>query len=330
VLERNQSVREPLGATLITGLRKVALGLFSILLVVLLAGASYQFFSNRRDLRLHPPPGQMIDIGGYRLHLYCTGQGLPTVVFDSGLSDDSITWYKVQPEIAKVTRSCSYDRAGLGWSDPSPLPRTSRVVAEELHRLLKSAKIEGPFILVGHSLGGLNIRMFAALYPRDTAGMVLVDSAYPDQYKRLPVEVQSYNEKFLRRLGYFEDTMLFGWPRLSGWCDQWPAEIRAVRRATECRLQPWLTHLAEYRAFDESSAQILATKSLGDIPLVVLSHDTSEPGPMATAWSQMQKDLTSLSSRSSYVVVPGSTHTIQVDHPQAVIDAIHEEIAELR
>jgi alpha/beta hydrolase fold len=181
VLERNQSVREPLGATLITGLRKVALGLFSILLVVLLAGASYQFFSNRRDLRLHPPPGQMINIGGYRLHLDCTGQGLPTVVFDSGLSDDSITWYKVQPEIAKVTRSCSYDRAGLGWSDPSPLPRTSRVVAEELHRLLKTAKIEGPFILVGHSLGGLNIRMFAALYPGDTAGVVLVDSAYPDQ-----------------------------------------------------------------------------------------------------------------------------------------------------
>jgi pimeloyl-ACP methyl ester carboxylesterase len=311
-------VSEPVGATLITGLRKVVLVLFSILLVVLLAGASYQFFSNRRDLRLHPPPGQMIDIGGYRLHLDCTGQGLPTVVFDSGLSDDSITWYKVQPEIAKVTRSCSYDRAGLGWSDPSPLPRTSRAVAEELHRLLKNAKIEGPFILVGHSLGGLNMRMFAALYPGDTAGVVLVDSAYPDQYKRLPVEVQSYNAKFLRRLGYFEDTMLIGWPRLSGWCDQWPAEIRAVRRATECRLQPWLTHLAEYRA------------SLGDIPLVVLSHDTSEPGPMATAWSQMQKDLTSLSSRSSYVVVPGSTHMIQADHPQAVIDAIHEEIAELR
>jgi hypothetical protein len=119
-----------MGVTLITGLRKVALGLLSILLIVLLAGASYQFFSNRRDLRLHPPPGQMIDIGGYRLHLYCSGPGLPTVVFDSGLSDDSITWYKVQPEIAKVTRSCSYDRADLGWSDPGPLPRTSRVVAE--------------------------------------------------------------------------------------------------------------------------------------------------------------------------------------------------------
>ena len=228
---------EPLGAHRTNRTAQSSVfGLFSILLEVLLAGASYQFFSNRRDLRLHPPPGQMIDIGGYRLHLYCTGQGLPTVVFDSGLSDDSITWYKVQPEIAKVARSCSYDRAGLGWSDPSPLPRTSRVVAEELHRLLKSAKIEGPLILVGHSLGGLNIRMFAALYPMDTAGVVLVDSAYPDQYKRLPVEVQSYNEKFLRRLGYFEDTMLFGWPRLSGWCDQWPPKyaLCAVRPSVVC------------------------------------------------------------------------------------------------
>jgi len=104
---------------------RVVLGLLGLSGVLLGTGAAYQSLASRRDLRMHPAPGRMIDIGGYRLHLDCTGSGSPTVVFDSGLSDDSIAWYKVQPEVAKQTRACSYDRAGLGWSDPSPRPRIS-------------------------------------------------------------------------------------------------------------------------------------------------------------------------------------------------------------
>jgi len=310
---------------------RVVLGLLGLSGVLLGTGAAYQSLASRRDLRMHPAPGRMIDIGGYRLHLDCTGSGSPTVVFDSGLSDDSIAWYKVQPEVAKQTRACSYDRAGLGWSDPSPRPRTSKVVAEELHTLLHNANIQGPYILVGHSLGGMNVRMFASLYPSESAGIVMVDAASPGQYKRLPAWVQPYNAKFLRKLGYFYDTVPFGWPRISGWCDRWPAEIRDARRTTECRLQPWLTHMAEYRAFDVSSTQVLEAKPIGNIPLAVLSRAPGkDPGPPDVAWGQLQEELASLSSRSSHVVVAGSTHMIQEDHPEAVVQAISNEIKELR
>lgn len=311
--------------------KRVLVGIVAIVACVLLAGASYQFLSHRRDLRQHPAPGRMIDVGGYRLHLDCTGRGSPTVVFDSGLSDDSISWHKVQPEIAKITRACSYDRAGLGWSDPSPFPRTSATIALELHRLLARGGVAAPYILVGHSLGGFNVRMFAALYPSETSGVVLVDSVFPFQYKRLPASMSAYNEHFLRRLGYFEDTMPFGWPRLSGWCDHWPTDTRDERRTTECALRPWRTHLAEYRAFDEDSAEVVRARPLGNLPLFVLSHDPgSNPSPAERAWSQMQNELAELSPRSTHVVVSGSGHVIQEDNPQVVVDAIRAEIEEAR
>ena len=305
-------------------IRNAAAGLAGTLLMVLGAGAAYQFLSSRRDLRNHPAPGRLIDIGGYRLHLYCVGNGTPTVVFDSGLSDDSLAWYKMQPEIGRHERACSYDRAGLGWSDSSPLPRTSRVIATELHSLLQRAQVYGPYVLVGHSFGGMNVRMFATLYPQETLGMVLVDSVYPYQYARLPAGVGPSNERYLRRFGYFEDTMPFGWPRVSGWCDHWPQPVRALRRTTECRFRPWLTHLAEYREFDESSAQVLATRPMPSIPLFVLSHDPGDhPGDMDVAWSRMQQELALLSPQSRHVVVKGSGHIIQEDQPQAVINAIN-------
>lgn len=313
----------------ISRLRKVTTALLCGLLFVLALGAAYQFIASWRDLRLHPAPGRLVDIGGYRLHLNCIGSGSPTVVFDAGLSDDSLAWYKVQPEVAKRERACTYDRAGLGWSDPSPLPRTSRVIAIELHTLLHNAQVHGPYVLVGHSMGGMNVRMFAALYPREVIGLVLVDSVYPYQYNRLPADVRVSNASFLRRLGYFEDTIPFGLPRLSGWCDHWPQPVRDLRRTTECRLRPWLTHLAEYREFDESSAQLLATKPMEEIPLFVLSHDPGDaPGAMNVAWSRMQDELASLSPRSQHVVVKGSGHMIQEDRPQAVIDAINWTVEE--
>jgi pimeloyl-ACP methyl ester carboxylesterase len=176
----------------------------------------------------------------------------------------------------------------------------------------------------------MNVRMFAALYPRETAGMVLVDSVYPYQFNRFPPSLRASNERFLRRLGYFEDTMPFGWPRLSGWCDHWRQPVRDLRRTTECTLRPWFTHLAEYREFDESSAELVtAAKPLGDMPLFVLSRDPAKnPNPMDAAWSKMQDELASLSSRSQHVIVKGSGHMIQEDRPQAVIDAINWTVTE--
>jgi pimeloyl-ACP methyl ester carboxylesterase len=132
----------------------------------------------------------MVDVGGYRLHLYCTGEGSPTVILEAGGGNPWLSWYQVQPQVAQFTRVCSYDRAGLGWSDPSPKPRTTKVIADELHTLLHNAGITAPFVLVGHSLGGLDARMFASQYPSEAVGMVLVDSSHPDQDDRFPPDAQ--------------------------------------------------------------------------------------------------------------------------------------------
>ena len=125
---------------------------------------------------IYARPGQLVPSDGTRLNLYCTGSGSPTVVFDSGWEDWAPVWTIVQPEVAKWTRACSYDRAGAGFSDPGPMPRTSVRIADELRRALHNARIQGPYILVGHAFGGDNVRTFAARYPAEVAGLVLVEA----------------------------------------------------------------------------------------------------------------------------------------------------------
>jgi pimeloyl-ACP methyl ester carboxylesterase len=301
----------------------------ALIALILLAGAVYQFLEARADMAQHPAPGRLVDIGGYRLHLNCEGLGAPTVLLESGIADDSLTWAGVQPSLAKVTRVCSYDRAGYGWSDPSPKPRDVKTIAQELHTLLTNAGVGGPFVLVGHSLGGMVVREYAGLYRSDVVGMVLVDSTSPDQYRRMDAAISRGNEQFLRRLGYLEDTMPFGWPRISGWCDHWPAAERDVRRATECRLQPWRTHMAEWRAFDEDSTEVLEGGPVGDIPLTVMTEGSATTNAPPNSFVAIQKELLRLSPQGKQIFVAGG-HMIQVDHPQAVISAVLGVVAEVR
>lgn len=181
-------------------------GLVCLLVFLIFAGALYQWFTGYRDRSLNPPPGLLVEVDDFRMHLYCIGQGSPTVVLDSGIGDSWLSWRKVQPDVAMFTRVCSYDRAGMGWSDKSPNPRTSKFIATELHALLKNASILPPFVLVGHSFGGLNMRMYASLYPADVAGVVLVDST-PDDMSGFPKELQAYNEAFLRKENLKQSTM---------------------------------------------------------------------------------------------------------------------------
>jgi pimeloyl-ACP methyl ester carboxylesterase len=305
-------------------------GLLSLLLLLACAGAVYQLVATNRDRRLNPPPGLLVAVGGYRMHLDCTGQGSPTVILDSGIGDSWLSWYRVQPPVGQFTRVCSYDGAGMGWSDPSPKPRTSREIAMELHVLLHNAGISPPFVLVGHSFGGLNMRMYAALQPTVVAGMVLVDST-PDSFERFPSELKSYNERFLRKEDLKQNTMPLGIPRLMGWCGNGPPELRSVLRAIDCRLQPWREHLAEYHAGDESMAQVRASGLLGNIPVVVISHDPGKSNDsfvkaMEKAWDQAQEELTHLSTNSYRVIAQGSRHNIQLDRPDIVIDAIHKVV----
>jgi len=135
-------------------IKRPAIGVIALVLLLISAGVIYQAVASARDLRRYPPPGRLIDVGGHRLHINCTGDGTPTVVLDAGVCDCSLNWCLFQSEVDKFTRVCSYDRAGIGWSDAGPLPRTSMRIVRELHTLPENAGIPGPYVLVGHSFGG--------------------------------------------------------------------------------------------------------------------------------------------------------------------------------
>ncbi|MEZ4710138.1 MAG: alpha/beta hydrolase [Caldilineaceae bacterium] len=150
-----------------------------------------------RDAAAFPPPGQLVDVGGYRLHLYCVGQGSPTVILESGQANSLSVWGWIQPAIAQTTRVCAYDRAGVGWSDRGPIPRDAQQMVAELHTLLQNANITPPYVLVGHSFGGLVTHLYAAQYPTEVAGLVWLDVEHPEQWARTP-ENQAQYQQILR------------------------------------------------------------------------------------------------------------------------------------
>ena len=163
------------------------------LVALAVIGAIYQTFGTEIYRRIYPPPGELVDVGGHRLHINCVGEGSPTVILESGLGAGSVDWANIQPEVADTTRVCAYDRAGTGWSEPGPGPGDPQQIAGELHTLLGNAGIDGPYVLVGHSFGGLYVRMYDDLYPNEVEGMVLVDSSHPEQSTR-SAEAQAASE----------------------------------------------------------------------------------------------------------------------------------------
>lgn len=316
-------------------LRRLA-RLFLILIIVLaIAGFLYQNIFEARDRRFNPMPGARVPIDrSTSLHIDCVGDGSPTVILESGLGDSYISWRKVQPMIAKFARVCSYDRAGIGYSDSSPGPRTSGQIAQELYALLQSAQVKPPYVLVGHSLGGFDVRILASQHPQDVAGVVLVDSSHPDQDSRLPPELKNMLGTQMREAEFLEYTMPFGVPRLIGLC-----EDDAPARAAECNFHSLREAAREMKAIPESSTQTAAARSLGDMPLIVLSHDPEKPlaelpADLAKstneAWEKMQEELAHLSTRGVQRIVKNSGHYIQIDQPAAVVDAIHDVIEQAR
>jgi pimeloyl-ACP methyl ester carboxylesterase len=314
--------------------RRVIVFLLLIVAGLALAGFLYENIAEARDRRFNPMPGQLVDVGGYKMHIDCTGQGSPAVILESGLGDTYVSWRKVQPEIAKFTRVCSYDRAGLGYSDPTPQPRTSRVIAQQLHGLLEAAAIAPPYVLVGHSMGGYDVRLYASLYRSEVAGIVLVDSSHPDQEARLPLELKNMEGTQLRESEFLEFTTPFGLPRLLGLCEDDP-----VARAAECNFHSAREGVEEIKAFPESAAETAAAASLGDVPLAVLSHDPEKPladlpsdlaKPTNEAWEKMQEDLSRLSTRGTQTIAKGSAHYIQIDRPDVVIAAVKNIVTQAR
>jgi pimeloyl-ACP methyl ester carboxylesterase len=294
-------------------------------------GAIYQARSNARDQRLYPPPGKLIDVGGYRLHLYCVGEGGPTVILDYGLSGSYLDWYFVQSEVARFTRVCSWDRGGYGWSDRSPKAQVPSAIAAELHTLLERAGERPPFILVGHSLGAFDVRMYAHLYPEQVAGVVLVDGSHPEENLTF-----SWRAKFWLRFMQF--TTPFGLPRWRGWCTGGPEAIRPMKQAFSCRSKVFRAHYEQWSVFPQSVEEIRKLGSLGDLPLVVISRDpntkqrhTDTPAPLEgeQRWQREQRAMAQLSSNSTFMVAEDSGHSVPKDRPDVVIKAIRQVVEEI-
>ena len=305
--------------------RLIWLGRVVVLIIGLaLIGAIYERMAEAVDAKAYPPPGELVDVGGYRLHINCTGTGSPTVIIVSGLGDWLTSWGGVvQPEVAKTTRVCTYDRAGLGWSEAAPLPSDAAQFAKELYTLLQNANIPGPYVMVGHSLGGFIVRVFAHDYASEVAGVVLIDSMNPKQVN------QSLSNSLARMFSFQTVLARFGVARL---LVKLPAIAPSVGPNQEAyyplyiRPQSLQTTANEYKALPASGAEAAAVKSFGDLPLIVLTAKLNDnPG-----WPEWQAELLQLSSNSQHLFADNSGHTIQLDEPEAAVAAIIQMVQQVR
>ena len=318
-------------------LRKIA-GIIAWLIagifILAIAGVIYQTIATESDQRNYPAPGQLVDVGGYHLHIYCTGEGSPTVILEAAADMMSADWGWIQPEIAKKTRVCAYDRAGMGWSESGLQPRDAVQVSTELHTLLTQVGIAGSYILVGHSAGGLYTRMYTAQFPEEVVGMVLIDPGHPDMNTRIPA-LQAQNADEARLVGMMRTLAYLGIPRLMGIgkanAAGLPPEQTAEVNALVSTPQHWATILALIEATPASYDEVRRTGSLADRPLVVISANTawfSRGAPADDArriLNELHAELAELSTNSSHRIVEGATHGSLIhnrDDAQVIIDSI--------
>lgn len=299
---------------------------FVVLLVA--AGAVGQSMVTAAENRRFPPPGVLVDIGGYRLHLYCIGEGSPTVILESGTGDGALVWSWVQPEVAKQSRVCAYDRAGYGWSDAGPKPRTSDREVSELRTLLGKAGIRPPYVLAGHSFGGMNMQLYARRYPDEVAGLVLVDAVHEDQWSRLPPAALQFIQGVNRQQAVAAYLAPLGLLRLMGITaapSHLPDDVKSAAEAMGAHNKVWATLHEEAAGLPESGAELKAAPPLHrDLPLAVLGASIQQIPGTEEVWPTLQQDLASRSDRSTFTLVPDADHYIHTNQPQAVIDAINQ------
>jgi pimeloyl-ACP methyl ester carboxylesterase len=306
----------------------------------------------------YPPPGRLVDIGTHRLHLRCDGEGTPTVVFDAALGASSLSWSLVHPAVARVTRACVYDRAGFGWSDAGPLPRTAGRIADELHELLRRRQVPGPYVLVGHSFGGLVMRLFAARHATDVAGLVLIEPALPEQWAEPGEAQRALIARGARLCGYGATAARHGLARVVSVLVRLRALglarglVRLVSRgglrredegilAPIWRLPPEVRDVlgemwTQPKFFEALGSQIdticdsaldvqrTVLTGYGTLPLVAISARSAD------AW-RLEADaaLARQSARGRHVLAADSGHWVPLDAPGVVIDAIVEMVLEL-
>jgi pimeloyl-ACP methyl ester carboxylesterase len=292
-------------------LARVLFGALAAALALCAAGAIYQASATALDQRAYRPPGQLFDVGGYKLHIFCMGEShdaSPTVILDAQNGGTVSHWAWIQPELAKSTRVCAYDREGLGWSEPSPRPQDSRQNAAALHTLLRAAGVPAPYVLVGHSFGGLYVRMYADRYPDEIAGMVLIEGTHPDVFKRLgmPDVMPGADERMVElgplvsRLGLLRITrFITAGPDLPA---RQQAELNAYYAST--KFAEMIRR--QYHLFATLLAQVRAARGLGDTPLAVVLGSQGDGG--IDALGDLFAQQAALSSNSVTRVIDGATH----------------------
>ena len=321
-----------------------------LLVVLLLAGITYEQIGERQDRKRFPQVGQSFDIGGRSLNIYCSGEKGPAVILDTGGSLPGYSNLLLQREVAQFTRACWFDRAGLGWSDPSPVEQTSAAIAEDLHALLHAAGVPAPYVLVASSFSGFNVRVFAGKYPSEVAAVVLVDSVHEDQERyepratiatvnRLPAPIRSLLCAAVppaARVGIVRLLLKSSQPPRNtppGFTAGQASTLQGLESQTKS-----FVAAAGCNAWEKSATQAHAAGNLGDRPLIVLTAGQplrvgdpeidKELAGFHDIWvHQLQPQLAQLSTRGRQVIAQDSGHAID---PAVVLKAIHEMVLEIR
>jgi pimeloyl-ACP methyl ester carboxylesterase len=321
-------------------MKRVILILVGGLAAMVALSATYNLAVSAVLQHCYPPPGAIYNVNGYAMHLYCTGASAPTVIVEAGLGNDFIRWQKVQPEVAKFTRICTYDRAGLGWSDERPEPHDAKHIAQQLHALLQAAGENGPIVLVGASAGGYYARQFVSDFPQLVAGIVFADSSVPDQVRDMPSGEGAWTPEKARQVHHDSMWDLIkestGWARLSSQCkgdvkqglDAWRNQARALA----CRPAYARSGLGEWDEFWHSAHEAAEARCCGNIPLLIVSEDPDRPNPAwdPQTWNKLQESLKALSPQSRRIIAHGSGHHIMIERPDVVVVAIRQVVTDVR
>lgn len=312
-------------------IRRVAFGLFTAVALLLLVGFVYELLAQRYAERQYDPLGQRVDVGGRSVHVHCVGSGDPTVVVEAGSGSWSLDWLQAQALLAEEHRVCTYDRAGYGWSDPAPDPPTAERITTDLRRALDAAGVDEPFVLMGHSLGGLYARAYALVYPQDVVGLVLVDSRHEDVNAMLPEALVEQERQMRRVYGLAQVLARFGIVRALGPAllpsPGLPEEQAEVFWAQATRPRFFGTVQAEIDAIGQVEQRVRGATY--EVPVVVVRHGA--PGMFGAhpdakeaeeAWRRSQEDLLTSSEDAVLLVAEESGHNIHLEQPEVLLEAV--------
>jgi len=308
---------------------RIAMGLLAAVMLVVTGGAIFQAVTHSADQRALRPPGRLVDVAGKAMHIDCRGEGRPTLVLEAGAGGYAQMWSWIAPQLAARARVCSYDRAGLGWSAPAAA-MDGAASADRLHFLLTNAGERGPYVLVGHSMGGPFIRIYEQAYPDEVVGLVFVDSSHPDQFTRLGPEAAKQKDAGPGLLRLAEALTYVGATRVLniGVPTHLPAEAQRAARLFATSPSFWRASREELEAWDVSMAAARASATLGDKPILVISAGATMPGmtePAHQAFMTMHDEIATLSTRATRLTIPAATHLsllAEPAHADQVADAI--------